>query len=94
MAEVILIVARLIDIALSIYSFVIIARAFLPLVGADPYNPVVQFIHRITEPLLAPLRRWTIYGTYDFAPLAALIGLMIVRQIVYRFFLSLLPVLP
>lgn len=77
----ILIVIRLVDMAISLYSFVLIARVFLPLVGADPYNPIYQFIYRITEPLLVPLRRWTIAGNYDFSPLVVMVGLMLARHI-------------
>ena len=66
----------------SLYSLVIIARAFLPLVGADTFNPIVRFIYDITEPVLAPLRRFTIVGMYDFSPLAALIILTIVQSVV------------
>jgi YggT family protein len=89
MAGVLWLLIRLIDLAFSVYIFILIARTFLPLVGADPYNPIAQFIYRITEPLLAPLRRWTIYGNYDFAPLAVMIGLMIVRQLIISLLYSL-----
>ncbi len=74
--------AWLINTAFSLYFLVLIARAFLPLVGADPYNPVVEFIYRITEPVLAPLRRWTIVGNLDLSPLVVLIGLSVVRQMI------------
>jgi YggT family protein len=71
-----------INMLFSLYSLVIIARAFLPLVGADTFNPIVRFIYDITEPVLAPLRRFTIVGMYDFSPLAALIILTIVQSVV------------
>lgn len=70
-----------VDMAFPVYFLILIARVFLPLVGADPYNPIVQFIYRITEPLLAPLRRWTVVGTMDFSPLVVVMGLSIVRQV-------------
>ena len=73
---------QLINMLFSLYSLVIIARAFLPLVGADTFNPIVRFIYDITEPVLAPLRRFTIVGMYDFSPLAALIILTIVQSVV------------
>ena len=86
----VLLVVQLIDALVSLYSLAIIARAFLPLVGADTYNPVVRFIFDITEPVLAPLRRFTIVGMWDFSPLAALILLMIARQLVTGLALNLL----
>ena len=73
---------QLINMLFSFYSLVIIARAFLPLVGADTRNPIVRFIYDITEPVLAPLRRFTIIGMWDFSPLAALIILTIVQSVV------------
>jgi YggT family protein len=84
------IVVRLIDMAISLYIIVLIARVFLPLVGADPYNPIYQFIFRITEPLLAPLRRWTIVGNLDLSPLVVMVGLMILRQILFTFLYTVL----
>jgi YggT family protein len=73
---------QVINALFSFYSLVIIARAFLPLLGADTSNPIVRFIYDITEPVLAPLRRFTIIGMWDFSPLAALIILTIVQSVV------------
>ena len=77
----VLILVQVIDAAISLYSLAIIARAFLPLVGADLSNPIVRFIFDITEPVLAPLRRFTIVGMWDLSPVAAIVLLMIVRQV-------------
>lgn len=74
----------LIDTVITLYTFILIARVFLPLVGADPYSPITQFVYRITEPLLAPLRRWTVSGNYDFSPVVVVIGLMVARQILFQ----------
>ncbi|HEX7588772.1 MAG TPA: YggT family protein, partial [Anaerolineae bacterium] len=45
------------DLLLTILGFAIIARALLSWVSIDPYNPLVQILYQITEPILAPLRR-------------------------------------
>ena len=50
-------VAEIINIILTIYMYVIIARAILSWVSPDPYNPIVQMLFKITEPVLNPLRR-------------------------------------
>ncbi len=81
---------RLIDAVFSLYSLVIIARAFLPLIGADTTSPVIRFIFDITEPVLAPLRRFTIIGMWDFSPLAALVILWIVQQVLHSFLFGIL----
>ena len=38
-------------------KWLVIIRALLSWVNPDPYNPIVQFIERATEPLLVPLRK-------------------------------------
>lgn len=43
--------------ALSFYLLAVILRWYLPLIRADYYNPLAQFIVRITQPVLFPLRR-------------------------------------
>ena len=50
--------ARIIDIGLSIYMWLIIIRAVLSWVNPDPYNTVVIFLYRATEPVLYYVRRW------------------------------------
>lgn len=50
--------AKIIDIGLTIYMWIIIGRALISWVNPDPYNPIVTFLYRVTEPVLAPIRRW------------------------------------
>jgi YggT family protein len=76
------IVLRLIDLIFLALDLIILARVFLPLLGADPYHPLVRFVYIVTEPVLAPLRRWTIAGQWDFSPLVVLIALSFIQQIV------------
>lgn len=41
-----------------LYSFVVLARVFLSWVpNLDPYHPVVQLLHQLTDPVLEPARR-------------------------------------
>ena len=49
---------QLLDIALNVYMWIVIVRALVSWVSPDPYNPIVQFLHRATEPVLEPVRRW------------------------------------
>lgn len=51
-------VATILDYVLWLYMWVIIARALISWVNPDPWNPIVQFLNRVTEPVLAPIRRW------------------------------------
>lgn len=73
---------RLINLVFTLYSFAIIARTLLPWLRVDPYNPVVQFIVQITEPMLAPLRRYVRpAGGLDFTPMIALLILWFIEQL-------------
>ena len=49
--------AEVIDIVLLSYMIIIIARAVISWVNPDPYNPIVIFLFRATEPVLRPVRR-------------------------------------
>ncbi|RKX57499.1 MAG: YggT family protein [Thermodesulfobacteriota bacterium] len=48
---------QLVDLFLTIYIWIIIARAIISWVNPDPYHPLVRFLYRVTEPVLAPVRR-------------------------------------
>ncbi len=50
-------VATILDYVLSLYMWVVIARALISWVNPDPWNPIVQFLNRATEPVLTPIRR-------------------------------------
>jgi YggT family protein len=43
--------------ALQLYMYIVIARALVSWVNPDPWNPIVQFLEKVTEPALAPIRR-------------------------------------
>lgn len=49
-------VAVILDLVLSIFMWIVIARAVLSWVNPDPYNPIVRFIHNVTEPVLKQIR--------------------------------------
>ena len=49
--------AKIIDIILTIYMWIIIFRAVISWVNPDPYNQIVIILYRITEPVLGPIRR-------------------------------------
>lgn len=69
---------------LDIYTWIIIAAALISWVGPDPYNPVVQFLRRATEPVLRPIRR--LLSPYqaglDFSPLVAILIIQFVERVI------------
>jgi YggT family protein len=64
---------------INVYIWVIIIASLLTFVNPDPYNPIVQFLYRITEPAYAMVRRFmpTTVGGLDFAPLVIIIVLQV-----------------
>jgi YggT family protein len=77
---------RLVQLLFGLYSIAIIARTFLSWVQVDPYHPYysfARFLYRITEPILAPLRkRIPPVGMLDISPIVALIILLILQWII------------
>jgi len=65
---------------IGVYIWVLIAAALISFVSPDPYNPVVQFLYRITNPAYAFVRRFvkTDFGGIDLAPLIIIISLQVV----------------
>ena len=74
----------LLDMGLVIYMYLIIGRALVSWVSADPYNPIVQFLIRATEPTLRPVRRWLPPMTIDFSPVIVIFAIIFVRQAIVR----------
>ncbi|WP_022853565.1 YggT family protein [Thermodesulfatator atlanticus] len=73
--------AQVIDVALSIYMWIIIIRALLSWVNPDPYNPIVRFLYGATEPVLARIRRFIPpMGGIDLSPLIAILVIMFLKQ--------------
>lgn len=67
---------------LSVYTWVIIIGALLSWVRPDPYNPIVQIIHRLTEPAYRLVRRIpTVFNGLDLAPIIIIIGLKFIEII-------------
>lgn len=84
-------IVTFLDLLLTILGFAVIARALVSWLPVDPYNPFVRILFQITEPILAPLRRYIppIGGMMDITPIVALIILQILQAIIdntFRFY--------
>ncbi|NOZ64224.1 MAG: YggT family protein [Caldiserica bacterium] len=67
--------------AVNIYMWMIIIRALISWVNPDPYNPIVLFLRRSTDPVLEPLRRKIpSFGGIDFTPVIAIFILVFVNR--------------
>jgi YggT family protein len=74
-------IAKVIDIVLFIFMWIVIARAVLSWVNPDPFNPIVRFIHNITEPVLYSIRTKApvSFGGIDFSPIIVFLGIIFLR---------------
>ena len=74
--------ATILDIALSIYMWVIIIRALLSWVNPDPYNVIVQFLYSITEPVLVRVRQLLPFSGVgiDFSPIIVILAIIFLQS--------------
>ena len=72
--------AKIIDVGLNIYFWIIVARAVISWVNPDPYNPIVVFLYRATEPILRPIRRRLPMGMgIDFSPMVVILVILFLQ---------------
>lgn len=76
--------ARILVIALNIYMWIIIIRALISWVSPSPYNPIVRFLYRVTEPVLRPVRRIIpLQGLgIDFSPVVVILVILLLIDFV------------
>ena len=79
-------IAKVLDVVLVMFMWVVISRAILSWVSPDPYNPIVRFIHNITEPVLYQIRKRLPlnFGGIDFSPILVLLAIIFLRQFVVQ----------
>lgn len=68
----------------QVYSYVLLARALISWIpNLDPYNPIVQFLFQITEPVLEPVRRLIppLGGMIDISIIVVFFALIILQQV-------------
>ena len=76
--------AHVIDIGLTIYMWIVVVRAVISWVNPDPYNPIVVFLRRSTDPVLHPIRRRLPLALsqtgIDLSPLILLLGIIFLQK--------------
>ena len=75
--------ATLIDFVLGAYMWIIVGRAILSWVNPDPHNPIVRFLHEVTDPLLYKIRRlipFSAIGGIDFSPMILIMAILFLRS--------------
>jgi len=78
--------ARIVNIGLTIYMWLIIIRALISWINPDPYNPIVRFLYRATEPVLYQIRRLIpLRGLgMDFSPIIVILIIVFLQSFLVR----------
>lgn len=76
-------IAYVLDTVLFLYMWLIIIRALISWVNPDPFNPIVQFLGRATDPVLYEIRRRVgVVGGMDISPILAILLIMFLQYAV------------
>ena len=76
-------IAKIMDSLLTIYMWIIIARAVISWVSPDPRNPIVYALARLTDPVLWRIRRILSLrglGGLDISPIIAILAIMFIQR--------------
>jgi YggT family protein len=81
-------ISNVLVVVLNLFMIMIIARAVLSWVSPDPYNPIVRFIHNVTEPVLYPIRQKVPinFGGIDFSPIIVLLAIIFLKTFLVQSF--------
>jgi YggT family protein len=72
----------LVELAIDVFLYGVIIRVILSWINPDPFNPMVQLIHTLTDPVMAPVqRRLPPIGGLDLSPIAVTIGLIFMQML-------------
>ena len=88
MGNIVLALAKIVELAdglLTVYKYILLASVIISWVNADPYNPIVNFIYRTTDPLLRRIRRYMPdTGALDISPLVAFAAIYVLQIVVFN----------
>lgn len=73
-------VAVVVNILLTIFYWLILIRALISWVNPDPFNALVQFLYRTTEPVLEPIRRILPPLAIDISPIIAFLAITFLNR--------------
>ncbi|HEY9189772.1 MAG TPA: YggT family protein [Sulfurovum sp.] len=72
---------------INLYIWIVIIAALLSFVRPDPYNPIVQVLNRLTEPVMGFIRRkmpFVVLSGIDLSPLVVILGLQLIDNFMMR----------
>ncbi|MDD5355615.1 MAG: YggT family protein [Candidatus Omnitrophica bacterium] len=84
--------AHVLNVLLGILYWLILIRALMSWVNPDPFNPIVQFLEKSTEPILSPIRRILPLNFgfgIDISPIIAFLAIMFLKSFLVNTLLDL-----
>ena len=72
-------ISKLVSMILWLLNWLVLGRALISWVNPDPFNPIVQFLNRTTEPILEPIRRLLPMTAIDISPLIAFLFIQVLQ---------------
>jgi len=87
MSALVFALVQLLHTVITVYIWIILIAALFSFVRPDPYNPLVRFIHQITEPAFRWVRRrfpFVVTSGMDFSPLVILLALQFADTLLMR----------
>jgi len=63
---------------LKLYQLVVIVRAVQTWITVDPKHPFVRGVAAVTDPVLNPVRTFTMFGSVDFSPVVVIVVLQVI----------------
>jgi YggT family protein len=84
-------ILEFIHLIIGIYIWVVIIAALITWVQPNPYNPIVQFLWNVTEPVYRWIRRYipTQFGGFDIAPIILILALEFLQILINNIIVSL-----
>ena len=79
-------VAKILNIGLSLFMWIVIARVIISWVNPDPYNKIVKILYATTEPVLYPVRKKIPLnlGGLDFSPVLVILAIIFLQSFLVK----------
>lgn len=75
-------IAQILQGALYLYFWIVIASAIMSWIEPNPYNPIVRTLHALTDPVFDFVREHlpVVFGGIDFSPILVILGIQFLQQ--------------
>jgi YggT family protein len=78
--------ATVLSFILEFYWWALVIRALISWVSPDPFNPIVQFLQRVTDPILYPIQKMmrSDWMGVDLSPMVAILIILFLKSFLVR----------